>query len=259
MELMHPVEVLARRVQSMSLQEGPLTVTSQSDGVPSSFRGRHEQVAPTCFWDLPAEIRHMIYRRACPGHYIDLQRVEALPLVRAYPRIRHDYLAHCSRDATFMLNLRNMHPEDRLRPWRDFLDNMSSYSAGQVRHMVFYFPHFVLKINIDPQSEERLSFDYTPDYDDNYDKQAVFNKSIIDKYTRRWISFKLIMVTTLFYRARLGQRDLNRIAKVAFELVPYLHLRLWPRQCPQHHVDLEGIADHAWECPHCMWTREMVD
>ncbi|WPA98430.1 uncharacterized protein RHO25_003042 [Cercospora beticola] len=259
MEPAHQVEALAQKVQSTSWAEGPLAMTLESDGIPPSLNGRQEQTTPTCFWDLPEEVRQMIYRRACPGYYINVQQIEGLTLLRACPHVRPGYLERCYRDGTFMLNLRNTHPEDRVPLWREFLDSMPTSSAGQLRYMVFYFQQFVLKIEVKPESEERLSFEYTPTYDDDYDKQGVYDPQIINEFTRRWIEFKLRTVKTWCTKPRFGKKDLNRIAKISFELVAYLHVRLWPRQFPGQAAFLDGVSDHAWECPACLWTREMVD
>ena len=79
------------------------------------------------------------------------------------------------------------------------------------------------------------------------------------------LSLQFISEGGIESRAEQGQmfskKDINRIAKVAFQLVSFLHIRLHPQEGFQsgNSLSTEGEIDHAWECPECEWTKEMLD
>ena len=91
-----------------------------------------------------------------------------------------------------MLNVKNIPASDRVKLWRGFLSKISHIDARRLRHLVFSFPNFLLKVHIEPHKRlgERLSYEYTGNYDDDYDNEAFRSCSgipaLVTSMARSW-------------------------------------------------------------------------
>lgn len=129
----------------------------------------------------------MIYRFACPGHYVDVSDIEDWPSFAKLPaRLKSEFLEHHHRDTTFMLHMKNVDMEDRAWTWRKFIESMSNDQAGHLKDLIFYFPQFVLKVHISPENSVRLTYDCIVDYDDISNEASALDPDQITALIRGW-------------------------------------------------------------------------
>ncbi|KAI5364555.1 hypothetical protein Slin15195_G040920 [Septoria linicola] len=139
------------------------------------------------------------------------------------------------------------------------MESMSNAQAGHLKHLIFYFPQFVLKVHISTGNLTRLTYDYVADYGESASGPSVLKYDQMTTLVKGWIEFRLEILSSRCHSQRFARKDINRIAKLAFELVPRLHIWLLPHRFTDHSSHADGIAEHAWDCQECSWTREMLD
>lgn len=127
----------------------------------------------TSFLDLPGEIRNLIYRDAHPGHLVDIAEIPRVVanLTSMRGGVGAEYMAYHCEHSVFLMDVEHIPTGDRVPLWRRFLNSISHIDARRLRHLIFDFDNFELKVDIAPRNlpGKRLAFEYTANYGDDYD------------------------------------------------------------------------------------------
>ncbi|EME38651.1 hypothetical protein DOTSEDRAFT_83393 [Dothistroma septosporum NZE10] len=192
----------------------PTTMTSYATG-----RSR-----PVTFFDLPGEIRNLIWSFCFGCQQIDMYCTSgrAERIAQACPEVRAELESLYYENHIFMFNLRNIHIGQRVAMWRTWMAGVNNDDASRLRFLMFYFPNFTLKASI-IAAPLALNKKLQVIFDFQHNPTDWINRSY-PPWLQHAADSRIELLSQHLCRfgsnnGRFGRWGIDRIAKIAFGMV----------------------------------------
>ncbi|UJO25251.1 uncharacterized protein CLAFUR5_14578 [Fulvia fulva] len=262
--------LLANSEAQAGSERNDISTTCQLSPLRSSSR-KAGRPRPLTLLDLPGELRNRIWAYSCGYLQLDLRcmMTTAERIAQACPEVRTELQSMYYENHIFMFNLRNLQIGRRVPTWRTWMAGIQNEDASRLKNLVFYFPDFMLKASITPaplakDKKLRVDFDFRPNETDSINrpyppwlKHAADSR--LDVLSEHLCAFGNM-------DGRLGRWGVDRIAKIAFGMVAWMHLGRIRHDYPILYAQLEDdeltyeeeMLRHGWTCGQCEWACEMT-
>ncbi|KAK5113168.1 hypothetical protein LTR85_010986 [Meristemomyces frigidus] len=145
-----------RNLSKLSEKGGKKAAGGRSKAGPQS-RG-YSANGRLCFFDLPAEVRVMIYAECRPAFAINIASRAALgtsrqqSLLRAHPVIRREFVDFYYQNNVFWLDVWSVGDAKLRAAWQTWFATLDERDAAAMRRVKFYAEHFSILVKLAPEA-----------------------------------------------------------------------------------------------------------